>query len=416
MAQSHVVVIGAGMVGVSCAIWLARSGFDVTLVDKEGPAAGASHGNAGVLASASIVPLNTPGLLAKIPAMVLNPDSPLFLRWSYLPRLMPFLARFLRHANDAQVRRAATSLSAMLFDAADQHLALAEGTGAERFISRGDFVFGYRDEASYRKDAYGFDIKRAFGHPVEELDAAAFDAYDPTFQGRFGYGVRLGDNGRISDPGAYIRALADHAEALGVRLHKAEVTAIRTEKGRAVAVATPDGEIDADHVVLTTGAWSKRLAESLGVSVPLETERGYHVEFLNPSIVPRSPTMVASGSFVLTPMDGRLRAAGIVEFGGMTKRKSARPLELLMRQTKAALPELTYDSTVDWVGFRPTLPDSLPAIGPFSAVPNVHAGFGHQHVGLTAGPKTGRWLASLISGDRPNVDLAPFAPNRFTAR
>ena len=168
--------------------------------------------------------------------------------------------------------------------------------------------------------------------------------------------------------------------------------------------------------MLASGIWSGPLARKLGIAVPMEAERGYHVEFVGASPVPRSATMVAAGKFVLTPMDGRLRSAGIVEFGGLDPARSRRPLELLKRQTRALLPDMTFERTEEWMGFRPSTADSLPLIGAAPRAGNVWCGFGHQHVGLTAGPKTGRLLAALISHEHPNVDLAPFAPDRFTAR
>lgn len=155
------------------------------------------------------------------------------------------------------------------------------------------------------------------------------------------------------------------------------------------------------------------LAKKLGLKVPLETERGYHLEFVNPNIKLRSPVMVAAGKFGMNSMDGRLRCAGIVELGGLDAPPSRAPFELLKRQVHALFPELEYDEIREWMGHRPSTPDSLPLIGAFEDVPNVWAGFGHQHLGLTGGPKTGRWLAQLIAGENLNEDLSAYRTNRF---
>ncbi|HSG95844.1 MAG TPA: FAD-binding oxidoreductase, partial [Afifellaceae bacterium] len=152
----------------------------------------------------------------------------------------------------------------------------------------------------------------------------------------------------------------------------------------------------------------------LGVKVPLESERGYHVEFLDPSAMPRAPVMVASGKFVATPMDGRLRLAGIVEFGGLDAPASRAPVELLKRQMRLTMPGLTWKGTSEWLGHRPAPCDSIPLIGALDGVPGAYAGFGHHHIGLTAGPRTGRILADVISGRRPNINLAPYRPDRFS--
>ncbi|MEX2519835.1 MAG: FAD-dependent oxidoreductase [Paracoccaceae bacterium] len=408
----HVVVIGAGIVGVSTAIWLQRAGARVTLIDREGPAAGASYGNAGILAAASVVPVPVPGLLGKAPGMLFDPMKPLFLRWSYLPRLIPFLRRYLSHANDRAVERISLGLSDLLGDTVDQHQSLAAGTGAERFIKPGDYLFGYKDRAAYDAEAYGWAIRRKRGFEFEEMGPEAVAAFDPALKGRFGFVLRAPGHGMISDPGAYVRALHAHFVGRGGAAMTASVTDIRIESGAATGVDTDQGHISADQVVVTTGAWSGLLANRLGVSMPLETERGYHIEYFAPSIQLRSPVMIAAGKFVATPMDGRLRCAGVVEFGGLEAGPSEAPFRMIEAQVKAAFPDLTYERTERWMGHRPATSDSLPVIGRAPAAANVWLGYGHQHVGLTGGPKTGRWLAQLIRGETPNVDLGSFAPDR----
>ena len=170
----------------------------------------------------------------------------------------------------------------------------------------------------------------------------------------------------------------------------------------------------ADKIVFAMGPWSKAIAHKLGIMVPFESERGYHIELVNPSAMPKSPMMVAAGKFVITPMDGRIRAAGVVEFGGLKAGPSKAPFELLKRQVAAILPDVTYDRIDEWMGHRPAPADSLPLIGATTANENSYLAFGHQHVGLTGGPKTGRIIADLITGKKPNIDLAPFDPQKYT--
>ncbi|MEP0940609.1 MAG: FAD-dependent oxidoreductase [Rhizobiaceae bacterium] len=412
-SAKHVAIIGAGIVGVSTAIWLQRAGHSVTLIDSRGVAGGTSYGNAGVLASASIVPVSVPGLLKKAPGMLFNKDGPLFLRWSYLPKLLPFLIKFLGHGNVKDVNRIADGLALMLRDSADQHVAVAKGTGAEKYVTVGDYVFGYADRSAYEGDVFGWDLRRAREYEFEEMDAQRIAEYDPAMAGRFGFAVRCPEHGHISDPGEYVKALASHVEKQGGKFLMAEATDLQKDGDQITGVITDQGVIEADDVVLATGVWSGPLAEKLGIAVPLEAERGYHIEFVNPSIKPKSPVMVASGKYVMTPMAGRLRCAGIVEFGGLTEERSRAPFELLKRQTMKMLPELTYDSIDEWMGFRPSTTDSLPLIGASERYSNVWTGFGHQHIGLSAGPKTGRWLAQMIDGQKPNIDLTAFSPLRF---
>ena len=413
-SRKNIVIIGAGIVGVSTAIWLQRAGHRVTVVDPKGPAGGTSYGNAGVLASIAIVPVTVPGLLGKAPKMLLDKNSPLFMRWSYLPKLLPFLSKYLPHANDQDTNRIADALTLLLQDSADQHVSLAKGTGAEKFVAPGNYLFGYESTEAFDKDAYSWEIRHKRGYDFQVMTGLELANYDPSLQGLFSCGVKCPEHGQITDPGAYVKALAGHVDQTGGKFIAEEVVDLNySEDGQPNGVITEKQKLNADDIVLAAGIWSGPLATKLGVNVQMEAERGYHIEFVNPSVKLKSPIMVASGKFVMTPMEGRLRCAGIVEFGGMTETRSRAPLELLKRQTLELLPNLKYDRIDEWMGFRPSTPDSLPLIGRVSEHKNVWLGFGHQHIGLTAGPKTGRWIAQMIDGKKPNIDLKPFSTGRF---
>ncbi len=408
-----IIVIGAGIVGVSTAIWLQRDGHRVTLVDREGPAAGASQGNGGVLASCSVVPVTGPGLIAKAPRMLFDPNQPLFLKWGYLPRLMPWLAKYLRHANAADTRRIAQAVAGIVGDSLNDHLALAKGTGAEKWIVPSDYAYIYNDRAHFETDAFGWGLRREAGFQWDELEGAAFRDWDPVFAPDLSFAARLGGHGRITDPGQYVRDLAAHLEAQGGRVLKADVSDIAQENGRVSGVRAGGETLPCDAVVVATGVWSGPLAKKLGLSVPLEAERGYHIELWEPSFMPRAPVMVASGKFVATPMDGRLRLAGVVEFGGLAAGPSRAPLDLLKKNATAAFPGLTWKEMTEWMGHRPAPADSIPVIGEVPGVRGAYTGFGHHHIGLTGGPKTGRLLAQMISGRQPNQDLSVYAPARY---
>ncbi len=411
--SKQVVIVGAGIVGVSTALWLQRDGHDVTLIDRLGPGEGTSHGNGGVLASCSIVPVTVPGLLRKAPKMLFSPDQPLFLKWSYLPKLAPWLIRYLRHANADAVRHRAAAMMPIIGDSLADHQALAAGTRAEKWLVPSDYLFVYNDRAHYEGDAFGWQVRRENGFDWDVLEGAAFKDYDPAFGPSLQCAARLSDHGRISDPGQYVKDLAAEAEANGARILTADVTDIARENGAVTGVRAGGETIPCDAVVLATGVWSGPLAKKLGITVPIESERGYHLELWEPNIMPRSPVMVASGKFVATPMEGRLRLAGIVEFGGLDAAPSRAPFKLLEKNIRAAIPGLTWKKTVEWMGHRPSVADSIPLIGEAPKVRGAWLGFGHDHVGLTGGPKTGRLLAQLISGRQPNVDLTAHSPARF---
>lgn len=413
-----VVVVGAGIVGVSTAIWLQRDGHDVTLIDREGPASGASFGNGGVLASCSMVPLTGPGLIGKAPRMVFDPNQPLFLKWRYLPRLVPWLIRYLGHANAEDTKRIAAAVNGLVGDSLSEHQALAAGTEAARWIAPCDYLYLYRDRTDFDGDAFSWSIRRSHGVSWDEFERAALEAYDPCFAPSLGFAVRMGDHGRITDPGRYVEDLAADFNRRGGRLLRATVADVARDNGKATGVRVSEGgrggeTIDCDVVVLCAGAWSSPIARKLGVEPRLESERGYHLELWEPTVMPRSPVMVATGKFVATPMEGRLRLAGVVEFGGLDAAPSRAPFELLERNIRAAIPGLAWTSKTEWMGHRPAPADSIPLIGEAPAVRGAYLGFGHHHIGLTAGPKTGRLLAQQISGRTPNISLAPYAPGRF---
>jgi D-amino-acid dehydrogenase len=216
-----IAIIGAGIVGVSTAIWLQRDGHKVVLIDGKGIGEGASFGNGGVLASCSIVPVTAPGLLRKAPGMLLDPGQPLFLKWSYLPKLVPWLIRYIGHANAADTKRIAAAMAPLVGDSLGEHQALSAGTGAEGWVKPDDYLFLYRDRAHFEGDAFGWSIRKAHGFKWEELEGPAFKSFDPAFGPEQGFAVRLGNHGRISDPGAYVKALGAHVMASGGRFIEA---------------------------------------------------------------------------------------------------------------------------------------------------------------------------------------------------
>ncbi|MBJ3778307.1 NAD(P)/FAD-dependent oxidoreductase [Acuticoccus mangrovi] len=410
-----VAVIGAGIVGVSTALWLQRDGAEVILIDRVGPAEGTSYGNAGVLASCSVVPVTTPGLIGKAPKMLFSPDEPLFLKWGYLPKLAPWLVRYLRHANADDARRIAAALVGLVGESLADHQAVAEGTPAARYIAPSDYTYAYRDKAAFEGDAFTWELRRAHGFVPVIDEGTAVAAYDPLLGPEVSFLARVPGHGHIKDPGAYVKALADHAVANGARLVIGTAQDVARAAGTVIGVVVDGETIAADAVVVATGVWSGPLAEALGIKVPLESERGYHIELLEPSAMPVAPTMFPAGKFVATPMEGRLRIAGVVEFGGLDAPPSRAPFALLEKGIRKAMPTLTWKGTTEWMGHRPATTDSLPLIGPVPGVKGAYLGFGHQHVGLTSGPKTGRLLAQLVMGRTPNIDITPYAPSRFSS-
>jgi D-amino-acid dehydrogenase len=398
---------------VSCALHLQRCGFNVTLVDRLEPGEATSFGNAGVLASHGIIPAATPGILAKIPKMLLDPMGPLSLRWPYAAGMGPWFWKFLANASPQRVAHISDALALLTLDTVEQHMALAQGTPAESLIKPAPTLNLYRNEAAYKDDDYGWKIRRKHGARTKILQGRALADYDPSLSGQFSFGVVMEDYGYVLDPAQVVKGLAAGFAACGGKFIKAEVKDIDIVDGAPKRLVLTGEALEFDRVVIAAGAWSAKLAKKLGSYVPLEAERGYHITLTDPGIMPAGPVMATFGKFIATPMAMGLRLAGLVEFGGLEAPPNYARAETLLKHAKILFPDVQTKHYTQWMGHRPSLPDSLPVVGQSPVFDNVYFAFGHQHLGLTMGPKTGRLIAELLLGRKPNVDLSPFRVDRF---
>ena len=408
-----IVVIGAGIVGVSTAIWLQRSGFKVTIIDQKGPATGASHGNAGILAASSIIPVPNPSLIKKLPFYLLSKDSPVFFKMSYLPKMFPFLISYLSKSNLREVNKYAERMTPLIFDTVCQHKSLAKGTGAEKFISYQDYCFGYETEENFLNDKKVWKLRQKHGLPFEVVNGNEFSNFDPFYKDLFDVIVKCKNHGKINDPGLYVKTLCDHFLSQGGELIISKVNDISSKNLNDVIVKIESDSLIANKIIVATGAWSKKILKKFKIKMPLESERGYHVEYVEPNFYPKVPMMLTSKKFVITPMDGRIRVAGLVEFAGLKTLKRKPTLNLLKNKIKDLFPNLKCKEKIEWLGHRPALVDSLPMLGYLDKNKQILVAFGHQHLGLTAGAKTGRIVSDLIIGNDIKFKISNYRPNRF---
>ena len=416
----HVVVIGAGAIGVVSAIELLRDGHRVTLVEPATPGGeqAASYGNSGWLSTHSVIPPAEPGLWKKIPKFLINPLGPLAIRWSYLPRALPWLIRYLRAGwTEARVLATAQALRPLLVDAPALHRKLAEEAGVGDLIERQGLMHIYPSRAAFDADRLGWSIRKRVGVTWMELSGDEMRQREPDLHPRYQFGVLVEEAGRCRDPGSYVAALAEHARALGAEFVATHARGLRVENGKLVSVLTDIGEIACDAAVVAAGARSKPLAASIGDRLPLETERGYHVMIKDADTGPRTSVMASDAKMVVNWTDQGLRAAGQVEIAGLEAAPNWKRADILRDHLIGMFPKLPKDLPAErirvWLGHRPSMPDGRPCLGYSRASRDVVYAFGHGHVGLTAGATTGKIVAEIIAGRPVSVDLSPYAARRF---
>ncbi len=419
-APRHVVVIGAGIVGIACVLELLRDGHRVTLLDPQPPGGpqAASYGNGGWLSPMSVIPPATPGLWRRLPGFLADPLGPLAIRWRRLPGAAPWLLRYLAAGwTERRVAATATALRPLLLDCPALHKRLAEEAGVGDLIARHGALYLYPARTDFAAEALAWRIRHRVGITWRELDADHLRQQEPTLDRRYRFGVLVEEGGHCRDPGALVAALAALAGRRGAALVQQAATGFRLAGRRLRAVTTTAGEIACDAAVIAAGIRSRSLASALGERVMLESERGYHAMISDPEAVPRLPLMPSDGRMAITPMAGGLRCAGQVEIAGLEAAPDWRRAAILrdhLLRTFPALPRDLPASRVQvWMGHRPGTPDGLPCIGFARASDDVVHAFGHGHIGLAAGPRTGRVVAQLLGGRTAEIPIAAFDPGRF---
>ena len=416
----HVVIIGAGIIGATSAYQCLNAGLRVTLIepDRPGDEQAASFGNAGWLSSHSVLPAATPGAWKNVPKWLADPLGPLAIRWKYFPRALPWLARYLNAAsNYTKIARTAVALRSLLAGAPDLHQEMAKQAGVSHLIVRTGLLHAYLSRSHFEQDAKAWDIRRSEGIAWQELDASALSALEPDLDRRYTFGVLVPETGSCRNPGAYTAALIAHAQQRGAQFIRARATGFQIENGQLKAVLTDQGEVLCDKAVIAIGARSKDLARLAGDRVSIESERGYHAVVSAPEAGPRIPTMFADRKVIVTGMEQGLRVAGQVEIAEKDDIPDWRRAEILRKHLVAIYPKLPQDLSTDrikiWMGRRPSTPDGLPCIGLASGCQDIIHAYGHGHVGLVGSARTGRLVAQLASGTEPEINLAPFSPQRF---
>ncbi len=413
-APFDVAVIGAGVVGTCSALALAKAGKRVVLIDRLPPGEGTSFGNAGLIAEYSTLPQMEPGVLSQIPKWLMDPLGPLSLRWSHVPRMLPWLVKMVLSARPEPFRKGADALRILTQGAVDKHWRWARESGCADLLVDKPLYYVYGSEAAFRKARPGMDLRRELGVPVKPLAPGEINAVEPALSPDYRWAYLIQLHAFCLNPGGLVKAHARSFQAFGGRVIETEVTGVSVDEG-GVMLRLETGTIKAGQLVVAAGAFSARLAVKLGDSFPLDTERGYHTTIAEPGVKVENALLAGDLKFAITPMEMGLRLAGTVELAGLDEPPNYDRAKAIAKAASRVLPGLKTngDGVTEWIGYRPTLPDTLPVIDRSPRNERVIYAFGHQHIGLTTAPQTARWVSALIQGRRPNEDISAFAADRF---
>jgi len=408
-----IAVIGAGVVGLSTALYLRRSGRDVTIIDPLPPPGGASYGNAGMISADTSVPIALPGMLRKVPSWLTDPLGPLAVRPSYFPKALPWLMRWIAASRMPRVLEISDAMRALHKDA---FLCWKELLGPQNFadlVRPAGQVHVWETDAETPGAALERQLRDRQGIASQALTSDDLRQMFPGISTAVRRGVLVPGNGYTVSPQRIVQTLHRLFLEAGGRVVPENVMKIMPREGGGYDLMTNVGFHTAQQIVVAAGAWSVRLLKPLGVSVPLETERGYHVMLPTPNVSLTTTLSNKSRSFGVTPMEQGLRVAGTVEIAGLDAPPDERRAKALLANVRTMFPDVNTDGHRFWMGFRPSTPDSLPIVGEVAGRPGLFLAVGHGHFGMTGGPPSGRLLSQLINHQPTAFNAAAYGPRRF---
>ncbi len=407
------IVIGAGVVGLSTALYLQRANVQVAVIDPLGPAGGASFGNAGMLSPDTSTPIAMPGMLRKVPGWLRDPLGPLAVRPSYFPRALPWLMQWVKAGKLDRVLTISDAMRALHRETLDCWRELLGDASFRDLVRPSGQVSVWEGDDSSPTEAIEQQIRDRHGIVSQKLGADDLRQMFPGIARDITRGLFVPGNGYTVSPQRIVHTLADQFRHAGGEIVAERAMKLIPRETGGYTVMTNVANRNADTVVVAAGAWSAQLLAPLGVKVPLETERGYHAMLFSPSMQPPIPLGNKSRAFFITPMEDGLRVAGTVEIGGLDAPPNEQRAKVLADHARRMFPGLQASDVRYWMGFRPSTPDSLPILGPVAGRPGLHTAFGHGHFGMSGGPPSGRLLARMITGQTPGIDPAPYAAQRF---
>jgi D-amino-acid dehydrogenase len=404
-------IVGAGVVGLSCAFFLQRIGHQVDILDPRPPGEGASLGNAGIIAISEVFPVGRPAMLRQVPRMLFDPTGPLVIKWAYAPSIAPWLIRLIVASRPVEVARISRALASLLGIATETWRELVRACQSEARLVANGWLRVMLTEHHLKTAIRDAELQRELGVRVDILHATDIQEIEPALATGFAGAAFFPDAGNLTTPLGMMRTLAAHLTQKGVAIERRDVKRIEVADNRAKVVDSVGMRTTYDRVIVAAGAWSRSLVRTLGVDVPLDTERGYHVMLPTPARTLQRPVSFPAPGYTLVQMEDGVRLTTGVEFAGLNAPPDLRRVRRLVKHAQESLPGLASSATSEWLGFRPSMPRSMPVIGPVPQSPQVILAFGHGHLGMTLGPATGRLVAAIVSGQPAPIDVTPFLPS-----
>lgn len=411
---STTIVVGAGIIGAAIAFELQRRGKSVVIIDSDEPGRGASFGNMASIAVTEFMPTSRPTTWARIPGWLMDPEGPIRLRPSYMPKLMPWLLRFLIAGRPSRVAELETAGANLCKRVYDDLLPMLAAAGVPEILSEEGCLSLYANNSEFKSDREHIETVERFGFHCPVISGDELRELEPAISPLIKNAILFPKNKSIRDPYRLVVTLVERFQEMGGYLETGEVTGFDCRDGGVNAVMLSDGRrISCNEVILAAGAYTGKLSSLIGEKIPLETERGYHTQIMAPGISLRHSLIWPAKAFMVTPTAGGIRIGGTVEMAGLDAAPDYQRARALVRRAKDALPGLQVNETSEWMGHRPALPDTVPIISRSAKVRGIYYATGHGHLGLTYSATTARLIADLVMGCNPPLDLTPYRINRF---
>tara|TARA_Y100000591_G_C21833123_1_gene700847 strand:- start:887 stop:2134 length:1248 start_codon:yes stop_codon:yes gene_type:complete len=411
ISKGSVGIVGAGIQGVCIGLQLLKRNIPTTIFDRNDPGTMASYGNAGHFSPYAVLQLNRPDILYDVPKMLFSSNGPLALKWGYIPKMLPWIFRYIKNCNKKSMLHTAKYMHQILNSSMEAYEEIFEEIDTTNLVEQKGIIYVWTNKNLKSRDLE-IKIRNDLGVKQKILSVKDILDLEPNIKPVFTGGCFYDYAYHARDPHGILKKIFELYIKRGGKFLKENVKSLKQTNSKETSIYTENKEYKFEKTVVACGAFSKKLTDQLGENIPLDTERGYHVHFKGMENLIKRPIIFLDRGFGMTPMNQGLRAVGTVEFGGLNYPISKKRIQYIVNCAKELLPQLENHQD-EWLGFRPTLPDFLPVIGPSKNNENIIYAFGHQHLGWTLGAVTGKIVAGIISNEKTNLDLSPYSSSRF---